>query len=175
MQILSPLHSGSVVAWKSLSRCDKVQCNMLGISILYNGATEGVECGFPCFLPDYDAVSMPGKLQKGLSFSPVSPNLGRVTRPHTPHFSALYTPKLHLCTLVLMPGTPFPHTPKPHLGCPILPFGVSHFAIWGIFSAHLRTTYSPDARFGFFVFRSKSMCVFFPFGSSCFFGIRLAG
>ena len=29
------------------------------------------------------------------------------------------------------------------LGCPILPFGVSHFAIWGIFSAHLPTPHSP--------------------------------
>jgi hypothetical protein len=81
-----------------------------------------------------------------------------------------------------LPGSPFSHTPKPnlgypfhHLGCPILPFGVSNFTIWGIFSAHLRTMYSPDARFGFFVFRSKRMFVFFPFGSSCFFGIRLAG
>jgi hypothetical protein len=45
------------------------------------------------------------------------------------------------------------------LGYPISPFGVSHFTFWGIFSAHLRTTYSPDARFGFFVFAAKA-CVF---------------
>ena len=92
-----------------------------------------------CFIPEYDAVFMPGKLQKGLSFSPVSPNLGRVTRSHTPHFSALDTPKLHLCTLVPMPGTPVSHTPNHHLGCPVSPFGMSHFAIWGI----LRRVYAP--------------------------------
>ena len=76
--------------------------------------------------------SMPRKLHKGLSFFLVSPNFGRITRPQTPHFSALYTPKLHLCTLVTMPGTPVSSYPKP-------PFGVSHFAIWGI----LRRVYAP--------------------------------
>ena len=37
------------------------------------------------------------------------------------------------------PEPPFPHTPNHHLGCPILPFGVSHFTIWGI----LRRVYAP--------------------------------
>ena len=41
------------------------------------------------------------------------------------------------------------------LGCPISPFGVSHFAFRGIFSAHLRTIYSPDFRFAFFDFAAK--------------------
>ena len=84
--------------------------------------------------------------------------------------------------LLLCPISPFGMShfaiwgiPFHHLGCPILPFGVSHFTIWGIFSAHLRTMYSPDFRFAFFVFRSKSLYVFFPFGSLCFFGIHLAG
>ena len=62
-----------------------------------------------------------------------------------------------------------------HLGCPILPFGVSHFAIWGIFSAHLRTMYSPIFGLPSSFFRCQSLCFFFPFDSSCFFGIRLAG
>ena len=45
--------------------------------------------------------------------------------------------------------------PFHHLGYPISPFGVSHFTFWGIFSAHLRTMYSPDFRFAIFVFRCK--------------------
>ena len=103
--------------------------------------------------------SMPEKLQKGLSFPPVSPNFGRVTRPHTPPFLCPLHPKLHLCTLVPLPRIPVDHTPKPHLGYPILPFGMSHFTIWGIFSAHLLTMYSPDFRFVFFVFAAK-VCMF---------------
>ena len=61
------------------------------------------------------------------------------------------------------------------LGCPISPFGVSHFAFWGIFSAHLRTMYSPIFGLSSSFFRCQSLCFFFPFDSSCFFGIRLAG
>ena len=46
------------------------------------------------------------------------------------------------------------------LGYPILPFGVSHFTIWGIFSAHLRTMYSPI--FGLpSSFSLQNICVFF--------------
>ena len=85
---------------------------------------------FHVFYLNMMPFSMPSKLQKGLFFSPVSPNFGRVTRPHTPHFFALYTPKLHLCTLVPMPGTPFFSYPK-------TPFGMSHFAIWGTPFYHL--------------------------------------
>ena len=98
--------------------------------------------------------SMPGKLQKGLSFSPVSPNFGRVTRPMNPISLPSTPPKLRLCTLVPLPGTPvssYPKTPfgMSHfafwgilfylLGYPILPFWVSHFTIWGI----LRRVYAP--------------------------------
>ena len=61
------------------------------------------------------------------------------------------------------------------LGCPILPFGVSHFTFWGIFSAHLRTMYSHDARICLLRFSLQKFVCFFPFGSSCFFGIRLVG
>ena len=128
---------------KSLSGCDKVQCNILGISILYNGKIEGFVCGFPCFLPDYDAIFHAQKIAKRIVLFSCFTQFWARNEADEPHFSALYTPKLHLCTLVPMPGTLFSHTPNHHLGCPILPFGMSHFAIWGIFSAHLRTMYSP--------------------------------
>ena len=83
--------------------------------------------------------SMPGKLQKGLSFSPVSPNLGRVTRPMNP-ISLPSTPQNSTSApLFRCPEPPFliPQNtiwgiPFRHLGCPILPFGMSHFTIWGI-------------------------------------------
>ena len=104
---------------------------MLVISILYNGEIEGFECVFPCFLPDYDAVSMPRKLQKWIVLFSCFTQFWACNEADEPHFSALYTPKLHLCTLVLMPGTRFLIPQKPiwdvpfcHLGCPILPFGV---------------------------------------------------
>ena len=74
--------------------------------------------------------SMPRKLQNGLSFFSFLYNFGRFTRPQTPHFSALEPLKLHLCTLVPMPGTPFFSYPK-------TPFGMSHFAFWGILFCHL--------------------------------------
>ena len=177
---------------------------MLVISILYNGEIEGFECVFPCFLPDYDAVSMPRKLQKWIVLFSCFTQFWACNEADEPHFSALYTPKLHLCTLVLMPGTPFPHTPKPllgypispfgvshfaiwdvpfcHLGCPISPFGVSHFAFWGIPFRHLGYIFGTFAhnvqpRFSVCLlrFRCKSLYVFFPFGSSCFFEIHLAG
>ena len=117
----------------------KRNCNALVINVLYSVKSEVLSVFVSCFIPEYDAVFHALKLQKRIVISPVSPNFGRVTRPHTPHFSALYPPKLHLCTLVPMPGTPFPHTPKHHSGYPISPFGVSHFAIWGI----LRRVYAP--------------------------------
>ena len=72
--------------------------------------------------------------------------------------------------LLLCPISPFGVSrfdiwgiPFHHLGCPISPFGVSHFTFWGIFSAHLRTTYSPDARFGFFCFSQQKHVRFLSF------------
>ena len=117
----------------------KDNCNVLVISILYNGKIEGFECGFPCFLPEYNAVLQALKFAKWLFLFLFFALLGACNEADEPHFSALYTPKLHLCTLVPMPGTPVSHTPKHHLGCPILPFGVSHFTFWGI----LRRVYAP--------------------------------
>jgi hypothetical protein len=163
---------------KSLSGCDKVQCNILGISILYNGKIEGFVCGFPCFLPDYDAIFHAQKIAKRIVLFSCFTQFWARNEADEPHFSALYTPKLHLCTLVLMPGAPVSSYPKTpfgmshftfwgipfhHLGCPILPFGVSHFTIWGIFSAHLRTMYSHDARFPIFVFSLQKFVRFLSF------------
>ena len=116
---------------------------------------------------------MPEKLQKWIVPFLLLPNFGRITRPHTPHFSALYTPKLHLCTFVLMPETPFSHTLKPYLAYPILPFGMSHFAFWdipfcllgypispfGVYFRHIcaqRTAPMPDLASSFFA--AKYMC-----------------
>ena len=93
---------------------------------------EGVESGFPCFLPEYDAIFHAQKIAKMIVLFSCFTQFGACNEAYEPHFSALYTPKLHLCTLVPMPGTPFPHTPKPHLGCPISPFGMSHFTIWDV-------------------------------------------
>ena len=68
------------------------------------------------------------------------------------------------------------------LGYPISPFGISHFAIWGIpfyLLGYIFGTFAHNVQPRFSLcllrFRCKSMCVFFPFGSSCFFGIRLVG
>ena len=113
----------------------------------------------PCFTPEYDAVLHARIIAKMVcSFSSFT-RFWAFYEASDPHFSALEPLKLHLCTLVPMPGIPFPHIPFHHLECPILPFGVSHFTFWGIFSAHLRTMYSPDARFVFFVFAAK-VCMF---------------
>ena len=76
------------------------------------------------------------------------------------------------------------------LECPILPFGMSHFTIWGtpfhllgypispfgVYFRHICTQCTATI-FGLSssFFRCQSLCFFFPFDSSCFFGIRLAG
>ena len=115
----------------------KSNCNVLVIIILYDGKVEGFECGFPCFLPEFDAIFHAGIIAKRIVLSPVSPNLGRITRPMNP-ISLPSTPQNSTSApLVPLPGTLFPHTPNHHLGCPILPFGMSHFAFWGIPFHHL--------------------------------------
>ena len=112
---------------------------MLVISILYSVKSEVLSVFVSCFLPDYDAVFHARKIAKGIVLFSCFTRFWACNEAYEPHFSALYTPKLHLCTLVPMPGTPVSHTPKHYLGCPILPFGVSHFTIWGI----LRRVYAP--------------------------------
>ena len=86
---------------------------------------------FPCFIPEYDAVLHARIIAKWIVPFLLLPDFGRVTRPHTLHFSAIDSPKLHLCTLVPLPGTPFliPQNtiwdvPFCLLRCPISPFGV---------------------------------------------------
>ena len=137
---------------------------------------------FPCFIPKYDAVLHARIIAKRDCPFLLLPDFGRITRPHTPHFSSLYTPKLHLCTLVPLPGTLFPHIPNHHLGCPSLPFGISHFIIWGIpfcLLGYIFGTFAhnvqPRCPICLLRFRCQSLYVFFPFGSLCFFGIHLAG
>ena len=75
------------------------------------------------------------------------------------------------------------------LGYPILPFGMSHFVICDIPFCHLGYPISPfgvyfrhicaqcTARFSVchLRFSQQNICVFFPFGSSCFFEIHFAG
>ena len=109
----------------------KDNCNMLVIGILYNGETEGIDCGFPCFLPEYDAVFHAEKLQKGLFFSPVSPNLGRVTRPMNP---------------ISLPSTPQNSTSAPLFRCPEPRFLIPQTAFWD----------TPNGQMG--VFYNTSCC-----------------
>ena len=112
--------------------------------------------------------SMPGKMQKGLFFPPVSPNLGRITRPMNPISLASTPQNSTSAPLFRCPEPPFPHTPNHLLGCPISPFGVSHFAIWGIpfhLLGYIFGTFAhnvqPRCPIWLLRFRSKSMCVFF--------------
>ena len=109
-------------------------------SVLYNGEIEAFECGFPCFLPEYDAVFHAQKIaKKDCPFLLFSPNFGRVTRLMNP-ISLPSTP-LFRCpeTRFLIPQTTFWGIPFCHLGYPISPFGMSHFTFWGI----LRRVYAP--------------------------------
>ena len=156
-----------------------------------------------CFIPEYDAIFHAQKIAKRDCPFLLLPNFGRITRPHTPHFSALYTQNSTSAPLSRCPESRFLIShftiwsiPFRLLGCPILPFGVSHFTIWGIpfcllgypispfgvshftiwgiFSAHLRTMYSSIFGLSSSFSLQKFVC-FFPFGSSCFFEIHLAG
>ena len=132
---------------------------MLVINVLYGAKSEVLSVFIPCFIPEYDAVLHALKIAKmDCSLSPFT-RFWAYNEASYPPFLCPRHPKLHLCALLPMPGIPVDHTPKPHLGYPILPFGMSHFTIWGIFSAHLRTMYSPDFRFVFFVFAAK-VCMF---------------
>ena len=133
----------------------------------------GLSVVFHVFYLNLMPFSMPRKLQKGLFFSPVSPNLGRVTRPMYP-ISLPSTPQnstsapLFRCPEppFLIPQTTIWDVPFCLLGYPILPFGVSHFAIWGIPFRHLGYIFGTFAhnvqpRFSVCLlrFRCKSLCV----------------
>ena len=75
--------------------------------------------------------SMPRKLQKGLFFSPVSPNFGRVTRPMNP---------------ISLPSTPQNSTSAPLFRCPETPFLIPQTAFWD----------TPNGQMG--VFYNTSCC-----------------
>ena len=101
------------------------------------------------------------------SFSPFT-QFGACIDANIPHFSALYTPKLHLCTLVPMYGIPVYHTPKPHLGYPIFPFGV----FYGAFMPHFGDCFTPLFVYVFPTFGQKDACKtqvypLFERGNSC--------
>ena len=97
---------------------------MLGISILYNGEIDGFERGFPCFLPDYDAIFHAQKIAKRIVLFSCFTQFGACNEASAPPFLCPLhpkTPPLHPCSVA---WNPVSHTPNHHLGCPILPFGV---------------------------------------------------
>ena len=116
-----------------------------------------------------------GKLQKRIVLSSCFTQFGACNEAYEPHFSALYTPKLHLCT-------PCSDARNLRFSYPKPPFGVSHFAFWGIpfhLLGYIFGTFAhnvqPRCPICLLRFRCQSLYVFFPFGSLCFFGIHLAG
>ena len=135
-------------------------CNVLGISVLYSAKSEVLSVFIPCFIPEYDAVLHARIIAKRIVLFSCFTQFGACNEAYEPHFSAL-------CTLVTMPGIPFPHIPNHHLGYPILPFGV--------YFRHICAQCTARFSVCLLRFRSKSLYVFFPFGSSFFFEIHLAG
>ena len=100
--------------------------------------------------------SMPRKLQKWIVlFSCFTQFWAYNEASYPPFLCPLHpkTPPLHPCHDARNPVSSYP---KP-------PFGVSHFTIWGIFSAHLYTMYSHDFRFVFFVFSLPKFVFFLSF------------
>ena len=152
----------------------KGDCNVLGISILYTGNTEVLSVLFPCFILEHYAVLHARIIAKMDCSFLLLPNFGRITRPHTPISlpSTPKTPPLNPCSDARNPVSSYPKTP----------FGMSHFTIWDTPFRHLGYIFGTFAhnvqpRFSVCLLRfslQKFVC-FFPFGSSCFFGIRLAG
>ena len=108
---------------KSLSGCDKVQCNVLLISILYNIEIGVFECSFSCFLPDYDAVFHARIIAKmDCPFLLFHPILGRVTRPMNP---------------ISLPSTPQNSTSAPLFRCPEPRFLIPQTTTWDVPFCHL--------------------------------------
>ena len=154
-------------------------------------------CLFHVFYLIMMPFSMPRKLQKWIVlFSCFTQFWACNEASYPPFLSPLHpkTPPLHPCSVARTPRFSYPKTPFGmshfafwgvpfcYLGCPILPFGVSHFAIWVIPFCHLGYIFGTFAhnvqpRFSVCLlrFRCQSLYVFFPFGSLCFFGIHLAG
>ena len=104
---------------------------MLVINVLYSAKSDVLSVFFPYFIPEYDAVLHARIIAKWIVPFLLLPDFGRFTRPHTPHFSALYTQNSTSAPLFrcpepsfLIPQTTIWDVPFCHLGCPILPFGV---------------------------------------------------
>ena len=90
---------------------------------------------FPCFIPEYDAVLYARIIAKmDCSFSPFTRLWAHNEASYPPFLSPLHpkTSPLHPCHDARNPVSSYPKNP----------FGMSHFTIWGIFSAHFRTMYS---------------------------------
>ena len=90
----------------------------------------GLSVVFHVFYLNLIPFSMPSKLQNGLSFFSFLYNFGRFTRPQTPPFLSPWPPKtppLHPCSDARNPLFSYSKTP----------FGMSHFAFWGIPFHHL--------------------------------------
>ena len=134
-------------------------CNVLVISILYNGEIEGFECGFPCFLPDYDAIFHALKIAKWIVLFLFLYNLGRFTRPQSP---------------ISLPSTPQNSTSAPLFRCPERHFLIPQNPFWDVPFHHLGYifgTFAHNVQLDFGLSSSFSLqkfVCFFPFGSSCF-------
>jgi hypothetical protein len=94
-------------------------CNTLVISNIRIGGGKFSHLTFLRYFLKNDAVLQALKFAKWLFLFLFFSLFGACNEADEPHFSALDTQKLHLCALVPMPGTPFSHTPNPHLGYPI--------------------------------------------------------
>ena len=118
MQIFSPLHSVSAVVGEVIV---EVEWRIIAIcwqSVFYTMAKEMVlSVVFHVFYLNMMPFSMPGKLQKGLFFSPVSPNFGRVTRLMNP---------------ISLPSTPQNSTSAPLFRCLEPSFLIPQTTIWDV-------------------------------------------
>ena len=100
----------------------KGNCNVLAINVLYSVKSEVLSVFVSCFLPEYDAIFHAQKIAKRIVPFLLLPDFGRVTRPHTPHFSALDTQN---------------STSAPLFRCPEPPFLIPQNTIWDVPFHHL--------------------------------------
>ena len=100
-------------------------CNTLVISNIRIGGGKFSHLTFLRYFLKNDAVLQALKFAKWLFLFLFFALFGACNEADEPHFSALDTPKLHLCALVPLPGTPVSSYPK-------TPFGMSHFTIWDV-------------------------------------------
>ena len=129
---------------------------------------------FPCFIPEYDADLHARIIAKMDCPFLLLPDFGRITRPMNPISlpSTANTPPLHPCSVARNPRFSYPKTP----------FGMSHFAFWGIpfhLLGYIFGTFAHNVQPRFSVcllrFRCKSLCLFLSFRFIMFFMIHLAG